>query len=284
MPMDQSEQERLYELARFLKTRRARLSPEQAGLPHTSRRRTPGLRRSEVAQLAWISVDWYTRLEQGRDIQVSAQVIDNIAIALQLNATERQHLYMLALQQLPADYTQSAGTISPLLQRFLDQQGTSPALVTDQQLNIVAWNKASNLIYGDYEVLSTRDRNALWRTFTSPSIKQLLQENWEAHARHRLAQFRANYGKFTGDPEWIALIDELSEVSEHFQAWWQEHDVIVGPEGKKINYHPTAGRLEFDQLSFHVSDAPHLTLIVNIPSNEETFVRVQTLLEMTDQP
>ncbi|WP_318152610.1 helix-turn-helix transcriptional regulator [Paenibacillus terricola] len=278
MPMEQSEQERLHELARFLKSRRARLSPEQAGLPHTSRRRTPGLRRSEVAQLAWISVDWYTRLEQGRDIQVSAQVLDNIAIALQLNATERRHLYVLALQQLPADYTQSVGTISPLLQRFLDQQGTSPALVTDQQLNIVAWNKASNLIYGDYEGMSLRDRNALWRTFTSPYIKQLLQEKWEMHARHRLAQFRANYGKFTGDPEWIALIDELSDVSEAFRTWWQEHDVIVGPEGKKINYHPTAGRLEFDQLSFLVSDAPDLTIVINMPSNEETFTSVQALL------
>ncbi|MBD3919707.1 helix-turn-helix domain-containing protein [Paenibacillus sp. PR3] len=276
--MEQSEQERLHELARFLKSRRARLSPEQAGLPHTSRRRTPGLRRSEVAQLAWISVDWYTRLEQGRDIQVSAQVLDNIAIALQLNATERRHLYVLALQQLPADYTQSVGTISPLLQRFLDQQGTSPALVTDQQLNIVAWNKASNLIYGDYEGMSLRDRNALWRTFTSPYIKQLLQEKWEMHARHRLAQFRANYGKFTGDPEWIALIDELSDVSEAFRTWWQEHDVIVGPEGKKINYHPTAGRLEFDQLSFLVSDAPDLTIVINMPSNEETFTSVQALL------
>lgn len=278
MPMEQSEQERQQELARFLKTRRARLTPEQAGLPHTSRRRTPGLRRSEVAQLAWISVDWYTRLEQGRDIQVSAQVLDNIAIALQLNATERRHLYVLALQQLPADFTQSVGTISPLLQQFLDQQGTSPTLVIDQQLNIVAWNKASALIYGDYGAMSHHDRNALWRTFTSPYIKQLLQEKWEAHARHRLAQFRVNYGKFTGDPQWTSLIAELSEVSEPFRTWWQEHDVIVGPEGKKINYHPTAGRLEFDQLSFLVTDAPHLTITINMPSSEETLIRVQALL------
>ncbi|QHT63940.1 helix-turn-helix domain-containing protein [Paenibacillus lycopersici] len=277
--MEPSEQERLQELARFLKTRRARISPEQAGLPNTGRRRTPGLRRSEVAQLAWISVDWYTRLEQGRDIQVSAQVLDNIAEALKLNATERRHLYMLALQQLPPDFTQSVRSVSPYLQRFLDQQGTSPALVTDQQLNIVAWNQASNLIYGDYEMLSVRDRNSLWRTFTSPVIRRLLQEKWEAHARHRLAQFRANYGKFTGDPQWIALIEELSGISEPFRSWWQEHDVIVGPEGKKINYHPIAGRLEFDQLAFQVSDAPHLTVTINMPADEETTTRVRTLLE-----
>ncbi|GMK40635.1 transcriptional regulator [Paenibacillus sp. CCS19] len=278
MGMEQSEQERQQELARFLKSRRARLSPEQVGLPNTGRRRTPGLRRSEVAQLAWISVDWYTRLEQGRDIQVSSQVLDHISSALQLNATERQHLYVLALQQLPADFTQSVDTISPLLQQFLEQQGTSPALVIDQQLNIVAWNKASALIYGDYERMSLRDRNALWRTFTSPYIKQLLQEKWELHARHRIAQFRANYGKFTGDPQWIALINELSEISEPFRDWWQEHDVIVGPEGKKINYHPSAGRLEFDQLSFLVTDAPHLTITINMPSNEETLAQVQALL------
>jgi transcriptional regulator with XRE-family HTH domain len=276
--MEQSANERLHELARFLKTRRARISPEEAGLPNVGRRRTPGLRRGEVAQLSGISVDWYTWLEQARNIQVSAQVLESIARALQLDSSERKHLYHLALQQLPADLIPADSVVSPTLQNFLDQQGTSPAFVTDQRLNIVAWNKVATMIYGDYGGMSERERNAVWRTFTSQYVRQLLQETWETHARHRLAHFRANYGKFAGDPWWMEFIDELGQASEEFRAWWPQHDVLIGPEGKKINYHPTAGLLIFDQISFLVSDAPHLTVTVNIPADNDTISKAKRLV------
>jgi transcriptional regulator with XRE-family HTH domain len=145
--MEQSNNARLDELAQFLRTRRARISPEQAGLPNGGRQRTPGLRRAEVAQLSGVSVDWYTWLEQARNIQVSPQVLDSIARSLQLDSNERKHLFILALQQLPAsDLTPIENTISPTLQNFLDLQGTSPAYVTDQRLNIVAWNRAASII------------------------------------------------------------------------------------------------------------------------------------------
>jgi transcriptional regulator with XRE-family HTH domain len=270
--MEQSNNERLLDLAQFLRTRRARISPEQAGLPNGARRRTPGLRRGEVALLSGVSVDWYTWLEQARNIQVSAQVLESIARALQLDSNERKHLFLLALQQLPADLTSAESDISPTLQSFLDLQGISPAFITDQRLNIVAWNKIASMIYGNYEDMSPRERNSVWRTFTSPYVRQLLQENWETHARHRLAQFRANYGKFAGDPWWMELIGELNQVSEEFKEWWPQHDVLNGPEGKKINHHPTAGLLVFDQISFLVSDAPHLTVMINIPSNDDDTV------------
>jgi hypothetical protein len=117
--------------------------------------------------------------------------------------------------------------------------------------------------------MSPRERNSVWGTFTSPCVRQLLQENWETHARHRLAQFRANYGKFAGDPWWMELIDELNRASEEFRAWWPQHDVLNGPEGMKINYHPTAGRIVFNQISFLVSDAPHLTVTINIQSKDD---------------
>lgn len=266
------------ELAEFLKTRRARLSPEQAGLPGGGRRRTPGLRRGEVAQLSGVSADWYTWLEQARDIQVSSQVLENIARALRLDGNERRHLFQLALQQLPADAAPADATVGPALQRFLDLQGTSPAYVADQRLNIVAWNRAASLIYGDYESMSARERNTVWRTFTSPYVREVLRDGWEKHARHRLAHFRAAYGRFAGDPWWMALIADLSEASEEFRAWWPTHDVLNGPEGKKINHHPTAGLLVFDQISFHVSDAPHLTVTINVPADEDTAPRVGRLL------
>lgn len=276
--MEPSNPMRLVELAQFLKTRRARISPEQAGLPHGGRRRTPGLRRGEVAQLSGVSVDWYTWLEQARNIQVSTPVLDSIARALQLDSNERNHLFMLALQQLPADLTPAESTISPAVQSFLDLQGTSLAYVTDQRLNIVAWNRAASLIYGNYEAMSTRERNTVWRTFTSPYVRQLLQENWEAHARHRLAQFRISYGKFAGDPWWMEIIEELNQASPDFRAWWPKHDVLNGPEGKKINHHPTAGLLVFDQISFFVSDASHLTVTINLPSNDDTTSKLSKLL------
>ncbi len=277
--MEQTNNERLLELARFLRTRRARITPEQAGLPAGGRRRTPGLRRGEVALLSGVSVDWYTWLEQGRNIQVSTQVLESIARALKLDSNERRHLFLLALQQLPADLTPVESSISATLQTFLDLQGANPAYVTDQRLNIVAWNKAASLIYGNYEAMSPRERNTVWRTFTSPYVRQLLQDNWEAHARHRLAQFRANYGKFAGDPWWMALIAELNLASGEFREWWPQHDVLNGPEGKKINLHPTAGRLVFEQISFLVSDSPHFTVTLNIASkDDDTFAKMTKLL------
>ncbi|MGF7029376.1 transcriptional regulator with XRE-family HTH domain [Paenibacillus mucilaginosus] len=277
--MEQSNPTRLQELAQFLRTRRARLSPEQAGLPNEGRRRTPGLRRGEVAQLAGVSVDWYTWLEQARDIQVSAQVLNSIASALRLDTDERKHLFLLALQQLPAEPIAADTAVSMTLQTFLDLQGTSPAYVYDQRLNIVAWNRAASLIYGDYEGMSMRERNSVWRTFLSPYVRQLLQEHWEHHARHRLAQFRACYAQAVGDPWWTDLIGELNRESPEFRAWWPRHDVLNGPEGKKINHHPAAGLLVFEQISFRATDAPHLTVTINIPSDEETTAKVRKLLQ-----
>ncbi|MDR9856111.1 helix-turn-helix transcriptional regulator [Paenibacillus sp. VCA1] len=277
---EQEDRERHRELAQFLRTRRARMTPERAGLPAEGRRRTPGLRRSEVALLAGISVDWYTWLEQGRNIQVSSQVLESIAHALQLDADEKKHLFLLALQQYPAASTQAAPEISPALQRFLDLQGTSPAYVTDQRLNIVAWNRIASMLYGGYETMSARERNSVWRTFTSPDVRELLREHWESHARHRLAQFRASYAKYAGDPWWTDMIGELSRTSEEFRAWWPRHDVLNGPEGEKINYHRAVGKLTFEQVSFIMSDEPNLTVTLNVPAADgDTVAKLSKLLK-----
>ena len=260
-----SDRERLEELAQFLRTRRARLSPAEAGFSQGGRRRTPGLRRQEVAQLAGVSVDWYTWMEQARPIQVSVQVIESLAKALRLDANERKHLYLLALRQLPAEAEDGNDRVGETLQKFLDAQGSCPAIALNPRMNVAGWNRAACLVYGDYAAMSERERNVVWRTFTSPAMKEMLREGWEAHARRRLAQFRANYASFAGAPWWTEFIADLSAASPEFREWWPHHDVVDAREGTKVLYHPTAGPLALDHLSFCPFGAPNLTVTVNIP-------------------
>lgn len=266
--MNATETGRLHELAEFLKTRRARLTPAEAGLPEGGRRRTPGLRRAEVAMLAGMSVDWYTWLEQGRDIQASVQVLDSLARALRLDAGERRHLYLLALKQLPAELRAGAGTVSPTLQRLLDAQGPNPAVVIDQRMDILGWNEAARRTYGDYPNMTMLDRNTLWRTFMEKDMRRMLGDKWEKQARRRMAQFRANFAKFPGDPWWIEMIEAMNEASPEFRAWWPEHDILDAEEGTKLLLHPQAGMLAFDHISFHPTNAPELTATVNLPLPE----------------
>lgn len=275
--MEATEIGRLKELGQFLRSRRERISPEQIGLPKGSRRRTPGLRRAEVALLAGVSVEWYTWLEQGRDINVSVQVIDSIAKALQLDANERKHLYLLALQQLPTDEN-STKRISPSLQHFLDLQKMIPAYITDQRLNIVAWNKASCYVLGNFDEMSDRERNTVWRAFTCPLVRQMLQDHWEDYARRRLAQFRAKYARFAGDPWWVEIIEELHQVSPVFTNWWNQHDVLDYPEGQKVIHHPHVKELAFEHLSFQVCNSPDLIMTINTPlSDFDTPSKLQIL-------
>ena len=159
-------------------------------LPRGSRRRAPGLRRAEVAQLAGVSVDWYTWLEQGRPITVSTQVLESLVQALHLHTHERAHLFFLAHQQPPPERAMEPETVSPTLQRFLDHQGLSPAFVIGRRWDVVAWNEAARVVFGDYSQMTTHERNTVWRIFTSPTHRHQLVD-WEGYARRVLAQFRA---------------------------------------------------------------------------------------------
>lgn len=270
---------RTSQLAQFLQTRRARLTPEQAGLTAGGRRRTPGLRRAEVAQLAGVSVDWYTWLEQGRDITVSMQVLEAIARALQLNDNEKKHLFLLASGHLPFDHHEPQMSISPLLQTFLDEQGENPAFVANSRWDIVGWNTGARLVFGDYEQMTPRERNSVWRMFASPYTKELLQSGWEKNARLRMAQFRAGYGENVGDPWWSEMIDTLNGVSEEFKEWWPRHDVLNVQEGRKKIHHPSAGLLIFNHISFQVEDSFDLKATVNFPVNEETREKMKMLMQ-----
>ncbi|AJY75679.1 helix-turn-helix transcriptional regulator [Paenibacillus beijingensis] len=278
----QGEEQRARQLAEFLRTRRARLNPDQVGLPSGGRRRTPGLRRAEVAVLAGVSVDWYTWLEQGRDIQVSIQVLDSITRALRLDDNERRHLFLLATGHLPPENHEPQNSVSLMLQDFLDRQGECPAFVTNSRWDIVAWNRAASLIFGDYERMSPRERNSIWRLFTSKYAKQLLRDDWEKNAKRRLAQFRASYGNTMGDSWWTGMIEALNAQSEEFRQWWPLHNVLNTPEGEKLLYHPTVGSLRFGHLSFQASDSASLQVTVNIPLDDPTKEKMKRLLR-TDE-
>lgn len=275
--MNQLELDRHHELAAFLRSRRARILPEQVGLPRGTRRRTPGLRRGEVALLAGITPEWYSRLEQGRDIHVSVQLLESLARVLQLDTNERTHLFLLALKQPPPVETFSPMTINPTFQQFLHQLGTTPACVVDARLNVVAWNTAFCVVFGDYATLSEQERNVIWRLFTLPS--QQRSEEWKELTRVVLAQFRAEYGRFIEDPWWAKQIAELNRISPQFRELWARHDLRGVPEGRKSMHHPLVGELTFDFRLLQTTDSEHLRLMIYTPrSNSGTAEKIERLL------
>jgi transcriptional regulator with XRE-family HTH domain len=277
--MSHSASDRNHELAAFLRSRRARLSPQSVGLPVAGRRRTPGLRREEVAMLAGISPEWYTWLEQGRDINVSVPLLESVARTLRLDADEREHLFLLAQGQPAPVENVSHATISPTLQDFLEGLQTSPACVVDARLNAIAWNRAFRAVFGDYTQMSERERNLIWRLFALPA-QQENDQGWEEHARIYLAQFRAEYGRFVNDPWWSEQITSLSRISPEFRELWARHDVLNVPEGRKSIQHPLAGALSFDFLFFQLIDPSNLKLLIHTPrKGSDTAEKIERLLQ-----
>jgi len=280
MAINQLELDRHQELAEFLRSRRARVSPEQVGLSRGMRRRTPGLRREEVALLAGVSPEWYTWLEQGRDITVSVQLLESLARVLQLDDKERTYLFLLAIRQPPPVETFFSPTISPTLQLFLDQLGTTPACVVDARLNSVARNRAHCAVFGIYDGQSERDRNIIWRVFTQPGPKG---PHWEEFARLCLAQFRAEYGRLVEDPWWAKQIAELSEASPEFRELWARPDVLNVLEGRKSVDHPRVGELAFEFLWLQMVTSPDLRLLVYTPRSKETADKIAQLLALESE-
>src|ERR671932_751049 len=218
------------ELSEFLKSRRARISPATVGLPAGRRRRTPGLRREEVADLAGVGLTWYTWLEQGRDIRVSDEVLTAIARALQLEPAERAHLFRLADHTPPASEA-TADVISPRLRHVLDAWDPFPAHITGRRRDILAWNTASEAING-WSRLPDDRRNLVWFVFMVPATRQLLVE-WEKEAPLTVAALRAEAGRDLSDPDYQDLITDLLAGSPDFAAIWARQDVRGRREGLK---------------------------------------------------
>jgi len=276
------EANRHHELAAFLRSRRARLSPEQVGLPKGTRRRTPGLRREEVAMLAGISPEWYTWLEQGRDINVSMQLLESLARVFQLDSNEREHLFLLVFRQPPPIETFSPPTISRILQTFVDRLSPSPACIVDARINVIGWNAAYCAVFGDFSTLSERERNLIWRIFTNPGSKKA-NEHWHVVARAYLAQFRAGYGCYINDPWWGQRIAELSAASPEFRELWAQHDVLNLSEGHKLLQHPRVGALDFDLLWLQTAESGDVRLLIHTPRSAETTEKIEQLLDASQE-
>ncbi len=271
---------RRHELAEFLQSRRARLKPTDVGLPLLGRRRTPGLRREEVAQLAGVGLTWYTWLEQGRDISVSEQVIESIAGALHLDQHETRYLFGLTHPRvsdgLPAEAIEC---VSPAMQALLANQGIFPAFILGRRWDILAWNRSASLLLGELETMPVEWRNHVWLMFCNPGVRQYLVD-WEQHARRMIAEFRVSYGRFMEDPQFLALIETLISTSSEFRMMWQQHDVTGRRNLQKEFEHPQVGRLIFEQTTLLVSESPDHKLVVKIPMpGTDTREKLALLLE-----
>ncbi len=273
-------EERREALGDFLKTRRARLAPGSVGLPKKRRgRRTPGLRREEVAQLAGISVTWYTWLEQGRDITASEQVLESIASTLRLTTDERDYMFRLAHKQVPAGPPPITQTVSPALQTVLDSLGPSPAWVMGRRWNILAWNRAACEVFGNFGAIALRERNILWFVFTNETLRRRLV-NWEAFARSMLATFRASGSEYVAEPWFYRLVEHLKEASLEFREWWPRHDVRGAPLERVRLDHPSVGLLELDNVSLQVNSNPELRACVySAVVGSETADKIQQLID-----
>ncbi len=278
-PNGTSTERRREQLAEFLKTRRARLSPVDVGLPPGRRRRTPGLRREEVALLASVGVSWYTSLEQGRDVKPSAQVLEGIAEALRLSPEERRHLRTLADQNPPQDLVAPAQTASPTLRTILDDLGTCPAYAISAPGDLTYWNLAAERVFMlSSPIRPPHERNLLWRLFVEPETRKLYA-SWEETARATLAHVRADFANYPGDARFEALVEDLTQASPEFREWWPEHDVSGEPDGRKRLLHPEVGPLVLEYSTLHVPADPDLRVNVYAPSTQGDFARLTKLAE-----
>jgi transcriptional regulator with XRE-family HTH domain len=248
----------------YLKDRRAKLDPAAFGFP-AERRRTPGLRREEVAQRANISSTWYTWLEQGRGGAPSAEVLDRIARALMLTDVEREHLFLLGLGRPPEVRYRKDEGVTPRLQRVLDALEPSPALIRTAIWDVAAWNRAATVMLTDYGSLPPEKRNILRFIFLDPSVRAA-QYDWDSVARYVVGAFRVDAARAGAAAEVEPLVDELCRLSPEFRALWRDNDVQSHSEGVKHIRHPVLGPIAFEYSAFAVDGRPDLTMVVYNPA------------------
>jgi transcriptional regulator with XRE-family HTH domain len=268
------------ELGAFLRAQRARLRPADVGLREygdPGLRRTPGLRREEVAQLSGVGVTWYTWLEQGRDISASAQVVDALARALLFDPDQHRHLRGLAGLATPAGET-FVDDVLPRLQRLVDAAAPNIASIYDVHLDYVVWNTAYTRLRNDPGILPGHLRNLLWMMFTDAKNRARLVR-WEPAARAVLSQFRAAAGQRPDDPRFGALVAALTKVSPEFQKWWAEYPIrSFRPATIEID-HPEIGRLDLEMFQLRPVEHPDLLMVLQVPAGDADRRRVASLLD-----
>lgn len=255
------------DLSEFLRLRRERLSPTDLGLPAGGRRRTPGLRREEVAALAGVGLAWYTWFEQGRNISVSATFLENLARVLKLDAAERRHLYLLAHQRPPAEAGRTWCTVPPQVRRLMDDLPARPAYILNLRWDVVVWNAAADRVF-NFAAQAPGRRNLLWMLFVDPAMRQVFVD-WQAQAPAMLSTFRRDFASATGVPDIAELVDELQAVSPDFKTWWREHDVHGNCMGLRKLWIESLGELTFEHSTLSVDESRHLRLVVYAPAPDE---------------
>ena len=260
----------------YLKDRRARLDPAAFGVAG-SRRRTPGLRREEVAQRANISATWYTWLEQGRGGAPSADVLDRIARALMLTDVEREHLFLLGLGRPPEVRYRAAEGVTPRLQRVLDALSPSPAIIRTAIWDVVGWNEAAAALLTDYALLPREQRNILRLMFSHADVKAR-QEDWRSVARYVVGAFRADTARAGAGAEVKQLVEELSQTSPEFAALWRDNDIAGHAEGVKRIHHPEVGLVEMEFSAFAVDGRSDLGMLVYNPVTPDSAGRMLRLI------
>lgn len=263
------------ELGAFLRNRRERLQPEQVGLPLSRRRRTPGLRREEVARIAGVGVTWYTWLEQAREINASPQVLDAIARTLQFDSHEHAHLFTLA--GLPTtSIADECDQMPPAAQILVERLEPYPAVVLNARWDLLAFNRANASFFPNLEAIPLEERNCLWLAFTDPEWRQAVVD-WDDSVRRMVAEYRSAMAEHIDDPAWQSLVDRLHDASPEFTAVWERHDVVrVTPASKQLR-HPTAGVFSFVYTNLWLDHRPNARIVVLTPSDTRTAERLQTL-------
>ncbi|WP_433324407.1 helix-turn-helix transcriptional regulator [Spirillospora sp. CA-294931] len=262
------------ELREFLRSRRARLAPGDVGMPDAGRRRTPGLRREEVAVLAGVGVSWYTWLEQGRDIKVSGDVLDAVSRALRLDERERAHLYLLAGLNPPAPESRAVTPVPDGLRRILDSWSPNPAYIRDRHWNFLAINDSARAVFGFGDI----DHNCLVSFFTNARYRAVYAQ-WAEAATGVVGRFRADAARYPDDPAFDRIIGDLRSVSPDFAELWARHDVGGDAHLVKAVRHPDAGELTFEATMLPLADRPgdHLLLYNPLPGTG-TDVRLERLM------
>jgi transcriptional regulator with XRE-family HTH domain len=269
------------ELAAFLRSRRERITPADVGMPGGLRRRTPGLRREEVAQLAGVGITWYTWLEQGRPINVSVQVLEAIARTLRLDQAEREHLFRLAgvpSVAVPATHDR----LEPQVQSVLDGIADLPAAVLNSRYDVLAWNAAYAAMWPLIMWGGSR-RNLLWSAFVTPGCCSSFV-NRDQELPQMVGTFRASFGRHLGEPAWTDLIQRLSAASPEFAEMWAAHDVAVPTTRVKVFRHAAVGEVRLSVVSFAVVATPETRMAVYTTVDQESRERLDWLIEHPDAP
>jgi hypothetical protein len=265
------------ELAAFLRSRRERRDPADLGLPTGGRRRTPGLRREEVATFAGLSVTWYTWLEQAREIRVSRQVLGSLVGVLGLDAVETSHLFRLAGEVPPAATGPAKSELSPQYELLVAQLDPNPAFIVNRRLDILAWNRGCALLYPGLPGLPAERRNILWLTFTSPEIRTT-SDDWAADAAQTVALFRTQAGQGVLEPELAGLVVELEAASDEFGRLWRQKDLAAFAPGSRAVHHPRLGRVELELVKMHAADGERTLVAYLAPTGSELAGRLADLL------